>query len=162
MAFWEDYEVKEPMKKHYKLKIVWLERTPQRDGPHIMEEHDHVFPCHVEEFEDELVLVLPNLAHALTNNLFEDGAVVVKTTEWIGGEPPHELKSTEEPAKDKSKIDEEVDIAMALLKDTEPERTKLTIKEICGPLEGPIKVIGEADYDADVPLLGQNMWGDVR
>ncbi len=148
------------MKKHYKLKIVWLERTPQSDGSPVMEEHEHVFACQVEEVGDDLVLVLPNLAHAITNNLFEDGAVVVKTTEWIGEEPPQELKCVEVPDKNKTKIDEEVDIAMALLKDTEPERTKLTIKEICGPLEGPIKVIGEADYEVDVPLLQPNRWGD--
>lgn len=147
------------MKKHYKLKIVWLERTPQRDSPPIMEEHEHVFTCHVEEVEDELVLVLPNLAHALTNDYFDDGAIKVKSTEWIGDEPPSELKWSKDIC-NKSKVNQQIDAAMAIFKDTEPERTKLTIKEICGPLEGPIKVIGEADYENDVPLLAPNRWGD--
>lgn len=125
-----------------------------------MEEREHVFDCREQEFEGEPVLALPNLAYALTNNAFEKGAVEVKSTTWIGSDPPEELLQREEPTADKARIDNQVDIAMALLKDTEPERTKLTIKEICAPTEGPIKVIGQADYETDVPLLAPRLGED--
>jgi len=142
----------------YKLKIVYRVWAPKEGGvDYAMQEKEGIFTCTVEDGR----LLIPPEAQRIIHKRAK-GVLGVNSMKWIG-ERPDVFKSgvlTEEQAAMLSdQYNTEGDLAMKLLDETEPEEA-MSIMGLLGPSEGEIKVIGEADYETDVPLLHPNFGGD--
>ena len=129
----------------YRLWIVWVESRKDGDGKSRLHQVGETFFCH----EKDGALVIPPDAQRLMHRR-HPRAMSVKAVEWLGKKPDHLFKCgarTEEEAEEQSRQANALgDIAMSLLADTEPA-PKPTIRDLCAPAEGPIKILGPAKLE---------------
>lgn len=140
----------------YTLRLTWRVYAPNAEGQHAVQEREGTFPCTVENGQ----LLIPADAQRIIHK--RGGSLGTTSMGWVG-EQPKVFKCgalTEDQAAELSKkANDLAEIAMNLLDQTEPLPQE-GIDALIGPREGPVKIIGEADYKHDVPLLTPNRWGD--
>jgi len=139
----------------YKLKIEWRVYERDEDGQHVVQSLEKTFACTVVGGQLQIPADALRIIHKRA------GSLGTKSVEWVGEKPPVfkcGALSEEEAALLSQKANAEADLAMRLLEETEPEAAP-TIKDLIGG-NGAVRVIGEADYENDVPLLQPNRWGD--
>jgi hypothetical protein len=133
----------------YTLKLCWRTYGRDDDNNYGVQQNEGTFVCTVVDGR----LQLPAVAQRIIGK--RAGSLGVTSMEWVG-ERPTAYKcgalTEEEAALLSEKANAEADLAMRLLDETEPERQP-SLGELVAPAEGPVKIIGEADYENDVPLL---------
>ena len=133
----------------YKLKIVWRVYEPDEDKNYAVCEKEDTFTCTVESGQ---LLIPVNAQRVICKRA---GSLGVVSMGWVGEKPDVfacGALTEEQAAMLSEQANVQADLAMKLLAETEPEK-KPSIRDLIGPREGEVKVIGEADYETDVPLL---------